>query len=305
MLFAVRNPWFRFTSAITHGGCPRRFGSLVDQLAPMSGLLSLTSATPPSFDSLRCHDTFVHIFPDPVPYLTAWDIQSRLHRERLLDHQPDTVLILEHVPVYTLGRRTRLSDWGGNEATLCEHGAELHHVNRGGSVTFHGPGQVVLYPILKLNRYAQGARQFVWLLEEILIRVLECWSIRGVRISGKPGVWAMSPEPKKVGFVGVRIQQGVTLHGMSLNVDLDLAPFRRIHPCGFPDCAVTSMADVSKGTVPVETIKQQLAHIFTTILPSRALRGSDTQRQDDTQAVLKELYAGTFDADLSSRRLPI
>jgi len=259
------------------------FVSLMDQPVSISHLIGPNLTTLPSFDSIRYHDTLVFIFSDPVPYLTGWDLQSRLHHERLLDRQPDTLLILEHSPVYTLGRRTRPSDWGGNKATLCQNGAELLHVNRGGSVTFHGPGQVVLYPILKLHRYATGARQLVWLLEEVLIRTLECWNITGVRIAGKPGVWVMPPEPKKIGFVGVRIQQGVTLHGVSLNVDLDLAPFRHIHPCGFPDCSVTSMEDVSQGAVPVETIKQQLAQTFAMVFSSSALRRSDSHRQEYVQ----------------------
>ena len=252
---------------------------LMDQPSSKNYPIDSTITTLPSCDSVRYQGTLIHLFREPIPYLTAWSLQSRLHHERLLDHQPDALLILEHLPVYTLGRRTRPSDWGGNEAALCENGAELYHVNRGGSVTFHGPGQVILYPILKLSRYAEGARQLVWLLEEVLIRVLERWAIAGVRIVGRPGVWVMSPEPKKIGFVGVRIQRGVTLHGVSLNVDLDLTPFRRIHPCGFPDCAVTSMAEVSQGAVPIETIKQQLAHIFTTVFPSKAHHGSDMQEQ--------------------------
>jgi lipoate-protein ligase B len=153
-------------------------------------------------------------------------------------------------------------------------------VNRGGSVTFHGPGQVVLYPILKLHRYATGAKQLVWLLEEVVIRLLEYWNITGVRIVDKPGVWVMLPQPKKISFVGIRIQHGVTLHGVSLNVDLDLAPFRHIHPCGFPDCSVTSMAAVSQRAVPVEAIKQQLAEIFTMVFFSSAPRAVSTQGQE-------------------------
>ena len=102
----------------------------------------------------------VRIFPEPVPYLMAWEIQSRLHEERLLDLQSDTVLILEHPPVYTLGRRTRLSHWGGSESALCQEGAELHHVNRGGSVTFHGPGQIVVYPSPQARPVCSGAQAF-------------------------------------------------------------------------------------------------------------------------------------------------
>lgn len=245
----------------------------MEQSVPLNHLRDPAIPTTPPYDVFCHHDTLTYIFPDAVPYLLAWNLQSHLHDERLFDRQPDTLLILEHPPVYTLGRRTRLSDWGGNEAALCEHGAELHHVNRGGSVTFHGPGQVVFYPILKLNRYATGARQFVWLLEEVVIRLLERWDITGIRIVGKPGVWVMQPQPQKIAFVGIRIQRGVTLHGVALNVDLDLTPFEHIHPCGFPDCSVTSMAAVFQRTVPTVTVKQQLAQIFAMVFSSRVLQG--------------------------------
>lgn len=252
----------------------------MEQPVRLSHLIGPDITTTLSCNSLRYRDTLVHTFPNPVPYLTAWNLQSRLHHERLLNRQPDTLLILEHSPVYTLGRRTRPSDWGGNQAALCENRAEFHHVNRGGSITFHGPGQVVLYPILKLNQYATGARQLVWLLEEVVIRVLDYWNITGVRIVGKPGVWVMQPQLKKICFVGIRVQQGVTLHGVSLNVDLDLAPFRRIHPCGFPDCSVTSMAALSLRAVPVEAIKQQLAEVFTMVFSISASRPEPTQGQE-------------------------
>ena len=228
----------------------------------------------PHLSSPRIHEGAVRIFPEPVPYLIAWNIQSRLHEERLLDLQPDTVLILEHRPVYTLGRRTRLSHWGGSEPALCADGAELHHVHRGGSVTFHGPGQIVVYPVLKLERHARGPRQLVWLLEEVIIQVLKFWNISGFRIVGKPGVWIMTPEPQKIGFLGIRIERGVTLHGFALNVDLDLTPFQRIHPCGFHDCRVTSMAAVRQKAVSVAVVKQELAQIFAAVFALNRLTGA-------------------------------
>ncbi|HWF59973.1 MAG TPA: lipoyl(octanoyl) transferase LipB [Nitrospira sp.] len=228
-------------------------------------MIDANTVTSQFLGSSHGHAGAVRIFPEPVPYLIAWEIQSRLHEERLLDLQPDTVLILEHPPVYTLGRRTRLSHWGGSESALCADGAELHHVNRGGSVTFHSPGQIVVYPVLKLERHAAGPRQLVWLLEEVIIQVLELWNITGSRIVGKPGVWIMTPEPQKIAFLGVRIEHGVTLHGFALNVDLDLTPFQRIHPCGFPDCRVTSMAAIRQTAVQVDIVKQELAQTFATV----------------------------------------
>lgn len=233
-------------------------------------MIDANTVTSPHLN-FHIHSGAVRVLPEPVPYLIAWEIQSRLHEDRLLDLQPDTVLILEHPPVYTLGRSTRLSHWGGSESALCEDGAELHHVNRGGSVIFHGPGQIVVYPVLKLDRHAVGPRQLVRLLEEVIIQVLERWNITGSRIVGKPGVWIMTPEPQKIAFLGIRIERGVTLHGFALNVDVDLTPFRRIQPCGFPDCRVTSMAAVCRTAVPVDAVKRELAQTFVTVF---ALNGS-------------------------------
>jgi lipoate-protein ligase B len=205
------------------------------------------------------------IFPEPVSYSIAWDLQSRLHSERMLNLRPDTVLILEHQPVYTLGRSTQASHWGGDENVLRANGTELHRVNRGGSVTYHGPGQILMYPILRLAQHAFGPRQLVWLLEEVIIRALNLWKIDGRRIDKKPGVWVMVPEPAKIASIGIRVERGITLHGFALNVDMDLTPFQRIHPCGFTNGPVTSMAALLKTALSVNDIKHDLAQIFGTV----------------------------------------
>jgi lipoate-protein ligase B len=178
------------------------------------------------------------------------------------DLRPDTVLILEHQPVYTLGRSTKLSDWGGDETVLRANGAELYRVNRGGSVTFHGPGQIVVYPILKVTQHAAGPRQLVRLLEEVIIRLLSRWGLDGRRADNKPGVWVMTPTPAKVASIGIRVEQGISLHGFALNVDMDLAPFQKIHPCGCRDCLVTSMRTLCKTRLSIDEIKHDLARIF-------------------------------------------
>lgn len=228
-------------------------------------MIHSTPVTTPQGDNRQMQEGVVRVFSAPVPYLAGWDLQCRLHEDRFLGLQPDTVLILEHQPVYTLGRRTQLSDWGGSEAGLCQTGAELHRVNRGGSVTFHGPGQVVAYPILKVDRHATGPKQLVRLFEDVVIRLLASWNITGSRLERKPGVWVMTPEPQKIAFIGIRIDRGVTMHGLAINVDLDLTPFHRIHPCGLTDCLVTSMAALHHAPTSVDAVKQVLAQIFTEV----------------------------------------
>lgn len=222
----------------------------------------MTHSTDERSPVVIAQDQTVRVFSEPIPYLVAWELQSRLHRERTQELRPDTALILEHAPVYTFGRSTRLSHCMGDETSLCSNGAEVHRVNRGGSVTFHGPGQVVVYPIFKLTRHASGPKALVWLLEEAMIQLLRRWNITGSRIHKKPGVWVGTPQPEKIGFLGIRIDQGITLHGLALNVDLDLSPFQRIHPCGFSDCRVTSMAAVCHTAISVEHVKYELSGIF-------------------------------------------
>ena len=220
-------------------------------------------ASPETFEPRLLLPGRVFLVHQAVPYAKAWGHQVQLHRGRVGGGRPDTVLLLEHRPVYTLGRRTDPSHWGGQEESLRRLGADLHWVNRGGSVTYHGPGQIVVYPILKLTDHARGPKQFVRLLEETVLRVLKQWGIAGRRVDGRPGVWIGEA---KIASVGIRIEQGVTLHGFSLNVAMDLSPFRLIQPCGFADCRMTSIADVI-GTAPeLHRVKQDVARHLTDVL---------------------------------------
>ena len=206
------------------------------------------------------------LFQEPISYATAWELQSRLHRERVMDVRPDTVLILEHQPVFTLGRSTKSSDWGGDPALLHAEGAEVHHVNRGGSVTYHGPGQVVIYPVLRLTQYARGVKQYVQLLEDVIIHCLHAHGIEGQRREKTPGVWVMAPHEAKIASIGIRVDRGVTMHGIALNVQMDLSPFARITPCGLTDCRVTSMAEVLGRAVSVADVRRDLADQLSALL---------------------------------------
>lgn len=203
------------------------------------------------------------LWRDPVPYPDAWNFQQRLHAERLSEVRPDTLLLLEHQPVFTVGRSTQPAHLLAGEAALSRTGAISYHVNRGGSVTYHGPGQLVGYPILKLSRYVSGPKAYVRLLEDMLIMVLAAWKIEGCRIDEAPGVWAQADgELAKVASIGVRVDHGVTLHGFALNVDLDLAPFSHIVPCGLTGRRTTSMSAISQSSVPIRMVAGQVAACF-------------------------------------------
>lgn len=202
-------------------------------------------------------------FSKPIPYDDAWILQKQLQEERMAERQGDTLLLLEHQPVYTLGRGTQPAHWGCGEEVLRRTGASLQSVDRGGSITYHGPGQVVGYPVLRLSHYCSGPKQYVRMLEEVLIHTLAQWRIEGYRVEKKPGVWVRWHDADaKIAAIGVRIDHGVTIHGFALNVDLDLFPFSHILPCGLTACHITSMAEILQCSVTSSVVAQQVACEF-------------------------------------------
>jgi lipoate-protein ligase B len=202
----------------------------------------------------------------PIPYSEAWILQKQLQKERIAEKREDVLLLLEHLPVYTLGRTTQPAHWDCGEELLRRTGASLQPVDRGGSITYHGPGQVVGYPILKLSDYCSGPKQYVRKLEEVLIQTLVQWGIDGYRLAGKPGVWVRwNHADAKIAAIGVRIDHGVTIHGFALNVDLDLTPFSYIMPCGLAECYITSMAEIRQSAVSSSVVAQQIGLEFARI----------------------------------------
>jgi lipoyl(octanoyl) transferase len=158
---------------------------------------------------------------------------------------PDTLLLLEHDPVITYGRNVGPESLLLDEATLKARGVELVEVDRGGDATFHGPGQLVAYPILDLSVDCKDVRRYVWNLEQAMLDVMAEYQIIGSRIDGAPGAWVPAKDPsdidRKMGAVGVRLSRWVTHHGIGFNVNTDLSYFRMIVPCGLNDKGVTSL----------------------------------------------------------------
>ncbi|MFC0533900.1 lipoyl(octanoyl) transferase LipB [Phytohabitans kaempferiae] len=171
-----------------------------------------------------------------IDYLAAWDEQRRLHEAVVTGAEPDTVLLLEHPSVYTAGKRTEPFD-------RPMDGTPVIDVDRGGKITWHGPGQVVGYPILKLPDPIDVVA-YVRRTEQLLIDVCAEFGLATTRIEGRSGAWVRADDrgpDRKVGAIGIRVSQGVTQHGFSLNCDCDLSVFDRIVPCGIRDAAVTSL----------------------------------------------------------------
>lgn len=200
-----------------------------------------------------------------VDYQTAWALQRQRLEDRLAGRCPDTLLLLEHEPVFTAGRTARAAHWGGDARATHVADIPLLRVERGGSVTYHGPGQLIGYPILKLNRVCDGPRAYVRMLEEVIIRTLARWDLAGRRVEKLPGVWVGGDRPGKIAAIGARIERGVTMHGFALNVDMDLTPFSRIVPCGLAGCRVTSMAEVRGESVDLNEVRRHLTEEFATV----------------------------------------
>jgi len=222
----------------------------------------LAPNTSPAQTAFPHEGTLIQYFK-PIPYADAWSLQRQLQEERIAGKREDTLLLLEHLPVYTLGRSTKSSHWTCGEDALLRTGANLQSVNRGGSITYHGPGQVVGYPILTLSRYCSGPKHYVRMLEEVIIQTLLRWNIDGYRIEKKPGVWVRANHADaKIAAIGVRIDHGVTLHGFSLNVDIDLRPFSLIVPCGLAQSSITSMAEIRQARLSPLSVAQHVADEF-------------------------------------------
>jgi lipoyl(octanoyl) transferase len=195
--------------------------------------------------------------PGPVPYAAAYQAMHDLAARRAAGEIPDALLLVEHPPVYTAGRRTDPSHLRVARSDIERRGAELHDVDRGGSVTFHGPGQLVGYPILHIGPRMDVMR-YLFDIEEAVIRT--CADL-GVTVGRNrdTGVWA---GPKKVCAIGVRTSRSVTLHGFALNCTTDLSWYDAIVPCGLADRGVTSLSELAERPIPVEEVQEALIPRF-------------------------------------------
>ena len=190
-----------------------------------------------------------------VPYLEAWELQRSVAAAVSQGELPDTVLLLEHPPVITLGRRAER----GELHVPPEADVEIVETDRGGKSTYHGPGQLVCYPILDLRRHGQDVKRYCRELEEALIRTLRPFGIEATRIDGLTGIWLEAP-PRKIASIGIHISKWVTTHGYALNVDLDPAPFTEwITACGLEDTAFTTIARELGRPVTVDEVRPHAA----------------------------------------------
>ena len=193
-----------------------------------------------------------------VEYQQAWDLQVRLAQEIRQGERPNTLLLLEHPPVYTLGRLSQPGHLLLSLEELQEKGVSVYETDRGGQVTYHGPGQLVAYPVVDL-RQGGGPLKYVRTLERIIVDTLADFQIGAGMVEGLTGVWASGA---KAAAIGVRISRGVAYHGFAINVNTDLSYYDHIVPCGIEDRPVTSMAELRGGPIDLEEVQYSLVYHF-------------------------------------------
>ncbi len=195
-----------------------------------------------------------------IDFHEAFAIQEKLAAAVAAGTVEETLLLLEHPPVYTIGS-------GGKEENILDPSISAVRVSRGGDVTFHGPGQLVGYPIINLGKRGRDLHRYLRFLEELIMQLAADFGVPAQRIAGRTGVWCGSPlSPAKLASIGVGVRRWVTMHGFALNVVNDTAPFRLINPCGITDCSITSLAGESGEEISMDSLKQMVARHFDTLL---------------------------------------
>ena len=207
-----------------------------------------------------------------VGYREAYHLQRKLLRSRLDGDTADIILLLEHPPTFTIGKSGKLENVLVSQTQLAREGISLFFTDRGGDVTYHGPGQLVAYPIIDLRNRKKDIHQCVHDLEEVVIRTLNDFSIEAHRDGGHAGVWARGEE---IAAIGLSIKKWITMHGIALNVNPNLEHFSLINPCGFSDRKATSMAKLLSEDVPMEEVVPRLIAHFSDVFNVHIEWGSD------------------------------
>jgi len=213
-----------------------------------------------------------------IDYKTAWDKQTQLFQSvidqkvanRSLENKIPTnnyLIFCEHNPVYTLGKSGKIEHLLVQENSLQDQNIQFFRNNRGGDITYHGPGQLMVYPILDLDNFFTDIHQFLRFLEECVIQTIAEYEVQGNRIDGATGVWidAQKPTARKICAMGIRASRWVTMHGIALNVNTNLTYFKQIIPCGITDKAVTSLEQETRVKINLKEVQQKFALHFAKI----------------------------------------
>ena len=217
-----------------------------------------------------------------IAYPACLRLQHAVHSARAEGLLPDTLLLVEHPHVLTFGRRANAENVLVSESVLRQQGVTCAHIERGGDVAYHGPGQLVAYPIFAIGKNGLGVLDFVERLEEVMIRVLKDCGITGERNERNRGVWV---ENEKIGFVGIAVRKGISFHGLALNVMPDLSFFQIIHPCGLKGVKVTAMAAFLEREISMTQMKDLMVRHFQKIFDIIL----DQMKPDDFWTMMRSL----------------
>ena len=218
-----------------------------------------------------------------VPYDLALRLQRALLSVRAEGIIPDVLLLLQHPPVFTVGRFRGEEDIIVSREMLIREGIAVFHTNRGGSVTYHGPGQLIGYPVLNLKERGLGVHHYIWSLEEVIIRLLYAVSIQGHRVPNHHGVWVGD---KKICSVGVNVSHHITTHGFALNVSRELHYFQYIRPCGLASEVMTSVSELSGRSIEVKTVVSDAIRCFSEVF------GLGCKRRDESCLAMLDALSG-------------
>lgn len=199
---------------------------------------------------------------DMVEYGKAWEFQKALLEARISNKIEDCLVLLQHPPTFTFGRRYKEANLISNKEYYVGNGFAVYKTDRGGLATYHGPGQVVGYPVIKMDSYTKDYYQYLRMLEDVMIRALSEFGITAKRSEGYTGVWI---NKAKIGFIGIRIALGYTMHGFSLNVNNDLSPFNFIIPCGIQGVRITSIQELVNENIKIEEVCHKLANHYANV----------------------------------------
>jgi lipoyl(octanoyl) transferase len=202
---------------------------------------------------------FIYCDLGNVDYKEAWDLQKELFEKRYKDELPDILLLLEHNHTYTLGKTADKSNLIGSKNYLEENNISVYDIDRGGDITYHGPGQIVGYPIISLENWKKDTHKYLRAIEEVIIRTCDEFGIKASRNEKYTGVWV---DDKKIAAIGIKVSRWITMHGFAFNINTELKYFSGIIPCGIKDKSVTSLENELNQKMNLETVKNLLVKHF-------------------------------------------
>jgi lipoyl(octanoyl) transferase len=199
---------------------------------------------------------------ESIDYKEAWDLQRSIHQLRVENKTDDIFFMLEHQHTYTLGKTADKQNLVGDKKYLTDNNIAVYDIDRGGDITYHGPGQIVGYPIINLTNWKQDTHKYLRAIEEVILKVCAEYGLNGSRVDKYTGVWI---EDRKICAIGIKVSRWITMHGFAFNVNTDLKLFNGIVPCGISDKAVTSLSKELKKEMKISEVKEKIIHHFSNI----------------------------------------